>query len=282
MNVRRPTGYHVLLAALLLLSTGCGRQPPPPPSPTGPDTQAETLVAFDSLDAALRRTRARFERLPPPTSDEEYALRRPRTPPYSRHLETAEEVGVEPVTGEDAIAAHLAAGELVPLVDTDTYVVQVLEHSAPFVTPALKTFLDDLGRRFQDKLAERGLPRYRFMITSALRTAGLQSDLRESNRNATSGSSTHEFGVSVDIVNFRYVYRPSPSDSLALQPSAVARRLDAIQDETYRAYGGFYWDHLFGLMTRLLAERQRRGDVLVLLEAEQPVFHLTVTRRLAA
>ena len=38
---------------------------------------------------------------------------------------------------------------------------------------------------------------------------------------------------------------------------------------------------LFGVLTRVLIDVQERGDALVLLEAEQPVFHVTVARRLA-
>jgi hypothetical protein len=48
-----------------------------------------------------------------------------------------------------------------------------------------------------------------------------------------------------------------------------------------QALGAEYADRLFGVLARVLGEVQREGDALVLLEAEQPVFHLTVARRLA-
>ncbi|NNF57941.1 MAG: hypothetical protein HKN04_06835 [Rhodothermaceae bacterium] len=276
----RPVSWPtlLLLAALVAVSNGCAPEGETTTAASSTGPASADLAPFDSLDATLRRTRARFERLLPPTSEEENALRRPRTPRYAAHLEAAAAFGVEPVEGEAAIRQHLASGALVPLGETEFYTVRILEHSAPFVTPALKAQLDELGRRFRDELDARGLPRYRFTISSGLRTAELQADLRQSNRNAASGASSHEYGVSVDIVNFRYAYSPRPEDYLNLDDAPMVGRLNAVLEETYRAYGGLYWDHLFGIMTRLLREMQRDGDLFVLLEAEQPVFHITIRR----
>ncbi len=241
-------------------------------------TPLEARRTLDALSEQLQITRANFERLQPPTSDEENALRRPETPPYSDHLEIADSLGVEPVSGEGDISNYLRSGELVPLVENEFYTVAVLEHSAPFITPSLFTLLDEIGRRFQAGLAEHGLPIYRFTLSSATRTADLQSDLRVGNRNATSGTSSHEFGMSVDIVNFRYSYVESESDRIDVRDDELSDQINEQLAETYRAYGGLYWDHLFGQMTRVLDDLQREGSVLVLLEAEQPVFHITVTQ----
>ena len=253
------------------------------PAPAPPVTATATEgapAALDSLQSALRRTRARFERLPAATNAEEAALRRPRTPAYSVHLERREALGVPRVTSVAQIDAHVASGRLVPLVDTEYYVVRTLEHSAPFVTPDLKRLLDVIGERFHEGLAERGLPPYRFVISSALRTPALQEDLRGSNRNAATAASSHEYGVSVDIVNWRYAYGPDGTEPLGLpQGTAHPEAYRALLDEAYVAYGYRYWDHLFGLMTRLLTDLQDRDDVVVLLESEQPVFHITVARR---
>ena len=161
-------------------------------------------LRLDALADARRRARARLERLQPPSGDEERALRSPRTPRYAVHREKGRTLGVPRVTATSEIDAHVEAGRLVPLVDTEYYVVRALEHSAPFVTPDLRQLLSEIGERFQRGLAERGLPPYRFVISSALRTPALQEDLRQSNRNAASQASSHEYGVSVDIVTWRY------------------------------------------------------------------------------
>jgi hypothetical protein len=257
-----------------------GESPPAPSAPMTPVSAEGTPSALDTLQAALTRTRARFERLPPTTNAEEEALRRPRTPPYQVHLDKGEALGVPRVTSVSQIDDLAAEGRLVPLVDTEYYVVRTLEHSSPFVTPDLRRLLERIGERFQEGLEEHGLPPYRFVISSALRTPALQEDLRQSNQNAATAASSHEYGVSVDIVNWRYAHAPDSLFALDL-PAGTAHdgAYRALLDEAHAAYGYRYWDHLFGLMTRLLTDLQERGDVVVLLESEQPVFHITVARR---
>jgi len=272
----RVLGVLVLLVAVLAGGAALGwtfkPDPPPPPLPPSGDTPA-----LDSLETLLTQRRAALERLPQPTSDEEGALRRPRTPSYSKHIEWADSLGVDPLTSESELAGHLSEGRLVPLLDTEFYTVRVLEHSKPFVLPRLREELDRIGRAFQAELARAGVPPYRFAVSSALRTADLQRDLGRTNRNATSGTSSHEYGASVDIVTFRYSLQPSPADTLDV-PFADSEIIRAQRWATQWSddLGRAYWDPLFGVMVRVLRERQRTGDLLVLLEAEQPVFHITV------
>ena len=278
----RALGLALLVALALIggVALGWALKPDPPPLPPPPPPPRGSTPALDSLSALVSARRAAFERLPAPTSAEEGALRRPRTPPYSEHLEWADSLGVEPLDGEGELAGHLAAGRLVPLVDTEFYTVRVLEHSKPFVLPRLRDELDGVGRAFQAELARQGLPPYRFTVSSALRTSDLQRDLGRSNRNATSGTSSHEYGASADIVTFRYSLQPSAVDSLQVpyaDPETERAQRWATQwsDDLGRAN----WDPLFGVMARVLGERQRAGRLLVLLEAEQPVFHITVSDR---
>ena len=245
------------------------RIPPPPP----PDVTSSP--ALDTLDARTTALRAAIERLAVPTPDQENALRRPRTPSYRNHLEWADSLGVDPITSERELSGHLAEGVLVPLMDTEHYVVRTLEHSKPFITPLLRARLAEAGRRFHSDLREAGLPLYRFTITSALRTADLQRDLGRRNRNATSGTSSHEYGVSVDIVNFRYA-PPLAPDSISVQYSDPhAHRANRLLADAITEAARARWDHLFGPLARTLGAMQREDKLLVLLEAEQPVFHIT-------
>ena len=248
--------------------------PPPPPPPPG------RQPALDSLADLVAARRAALERLPQATSDEENALRRPRTPRYSEHLEWADSLGVDPLAGEGELSGHLASGALVPLVDTEYYVVRVLEHSKPFVLPRLRDELATIGRAFQSELARRGLPPYRFVVSSALRTADLQRDLGRTNRNAAGGTSSHEYGASVDIVTFRYALQPSPLDSLEVPfRDPELARAQGWAGQWSDDLGRAHWDGLFGVMVNVMRERQQSGRLLVLLEAEQPVFHITVSDR---
>jgi hypothetical protein len=244
---------------------------PPPPLVAG------ATPALDSLDAAVLRLRGRLEQLRGPTSAEENALRRPRTPSYREHLDMADSLGVPPLGGEGDLERHLRAGRLVPLVDNEFYVVRVLEHSKPFVLPALRDRLDEAGRRFQARLDAAGLPRYRFTVSSALRTASLQSALGRQNRNAAAGRSSHEYGASADIVYTRYALWPTATDTLDVSTADPEReRAQRIYPRWAHDLAGAYDDRLSGALTRTLAEMQREGRLLVLLEREQPVFHVTL------
>jgi hypothetical protein len=268
------------LGALALLAAGLAAgwavrevtapEPPPP-------LVAGATPALDSLDAAVLRLRGRLEQLRGPTSAEENALRRPRTPSYREHLDMADSLGVPPLGGEGDLERHLRAGRLVPLVDNEFYVVRVLEHSKPFVLPALRDRLDEAGRRFQARLDAAGLPRYRFTVSSALRTASLQSALGRQNRNAAAGRSSHEYGASADIVYTRYALWPTATDTLDVSTADPEReRAQRIYTRWAHDLAGAYDDRLSGALTRTLAEMQREGRLLVLLEREQPVFHVTL------
>ena len=265
--------------AALVLGLGLGwslhrqLQPPPPPPPPS----AGMTPAVDSLASYVTRLRSRFEQLREPTSGEENRLRRPATPSYTEHLDRADSLGVPPLDSEAELATHLRTGRLVPLVDNEFYVVRILEHSKPFVRPVLRERLDEVGRRFQTALADAGLPPFRVTVSSALRTADLQRDLARTNRNATSGRSSHEYGASVDLVYTRYALWPTASDTLQVPFTDPAiPKAQRLASRWADDLAGTYDDRLFGALTRVLGEMQDEGLLLVLLEDEQPVFHITL------
>lgn len=265
--------------AALVLGLGLGwalhRQTLPPPPP--PPPMAGATPAVDSLAARMAHLRGKFEQLRETTSDEENRLRRPATPSYTEHLDMADSLGVDPLDTEAELAAHLGTGRLVPLGDTEFYIVRVLEHSKPFVVPAMRERIDEVGRRFQSALAEAGLPPYRFTISSALRTADLQRSLARTNRNATSGTSSHEYGVSVDLVYTRYALWPTAADTLVVPFSDPAiPGVQRLASRWAHDLAGAYDDRLFGALARVLGQMQDEGRLLVLLEDEQPVFHITL------
>lgn len=265
--------------AALVLGLGLGwslhRQLAPPPPP--PPPSAGLTPAVDSLAAYVTRLRGRFEQLREPTSSEENRLRRPATPSYTEHLDRADSLGVPPLDTEAELATHLRTGRLVPLVDNPFYVVRILEHSKPFVRPLLRERLDEVGRRFQTALADAGLPPYRITVSSALRTADLQRDLARTNRNATSGRSSHEYGASVDLVYTRYALWPTAADTLRVPFTDPAiPKAQRLATRWADDLAGTYDDRLFGALARVLGEMQDEGLLLVLLEDEQPVFHITL------
>lgn len=245
------------------------------------EMQAYTV---DVLDRAVRqielRTRTIDDALRPVSllsAAEEASLRR-----YSngQHLARARSLGVAPADDFSVVQVHVRAGRLVALEDsTEHWVVRELEHSVPLVTPGTKSFLVELGERFQARLRSMGLPPLRFEISSVLRTAESQSDLRRANANAARGTSSHEFGTTIDIA---YNSFPAPAQQadaeLAAEASWLAAYLKQYEAMAVERITAQRSHELKAILGRVLRELQAEGKVLVLLEERQPVYHLTVAR----
>lgn len=251
---------------------------------TSPDP---TLVALDGalggLDSAMADVSTRFDSIDNLLTAQETRLRRYLN---AQHLERARRLGVGRVDGQAEIDRLVGAGRLVHLEDTTRWWrVQPLDLSVAYVTPDTRELLEDLGRRFQARLDSLGLPMYRYTISSVLRTGENQADLRRINPNAARGTSTHEFGATLDIVYHKYSYLPRDDEALhvpapdGLRESARVRlgeRLVPVRLLAYDALGMRYWQQLQGILGRTLIEMQDEGRVLVTLERNQPVFHITL------
>lgn len=235
-----------------------------------------TAALDDALarqDAAVAALSQRFETVDDLKTAQERRLRQYFN---AAHVATAQRHGVGRVGGEAEIERLVAQGRLVPIEENPLYRIQPLDYSVPYVTPATARLLDTLGARFQRRLTELNLPRYRYVVSSVLRTAENQAALRQINPNATFGVSSHEFGTTLDIVFHTYDYVASPADTLAATGYAfLDRYLETSRQRAYDALGMRYWQELQGVLGRELIALQEDGRVVVLLEREQPVFHLT-------
>lgn len=120
-------------------------------------------------------------------------------------LAVAQAVGIPPVANREDAKARKQ--KLVKLEDTDTYVVDSLTHSIPYLIPSARDLLDDIGRVFQDSLQAKGLNPYKLVVTSVLRTEEDVAQLRKRNINA-SENSTHRYGTTFDLSYWRYVKIP--------------------------------------------------------------------------
>lgn len=116
-------------------------------------------------------------------------------------LAVAQAIGVPPVA--DREAADKLKTSLVKLEDTDTYVIDSLTHSIPYLIPSAKELLDRIGRNFQDSLSAKGLNPNKLVVTSVLRTEADVARLRRRNVNA-SENSTHRYGTTFDLSYWRY------------------------------------------------------------------------------
>ena len=120
-------------------------------------------------------------------------------------LTVAQAIGVPPVKNREE--AEKLKTKLVKLEATDTYVIDSLTHSIPYLIPSAKELLDDIGRVFQDSLSAKGLNPYKLVITSVLRTEEDVAALSKRNVNA-SENSTHRYGTTFDLSYWRYVKIP--------------------------------------------------------------------------
>lgn len=121
----------------------------------------------------------------------------------SNHLQLAhaKHMGIRPISRPGDVFA--STRPVVRVCDTETYHIDSLRHSVPYLVPEAAQLLDDIARAFNDTLQRRNLPPLRLKVTSLLRTLSSVKKLRRVNRNATEYS-THQYGTTFDISYARY------------------------------------------------------------------------------
>ena len=168
-------------------------------------------------------------------------------------LNVAQAIGVPPVA--DRAAAERLHKRLVKLENTDTYVIDSLTHSIPYLIPSAKGLLDRIGRNFQDSLSSKGLNPYRLVVTSVLRTEADIAALRRRNTNA-SENSTHRYGTTFDLSYWRYVKVP---------------------DLRGRPYEDVPPEYLRAVLSQVLKDlHDQPGVCYIKYERKQNCFHVTV------
>ena len=169
-------------------------------------------------------------------------------------LAAAQVLGVPPVKDRDA--AEHAKKKLVKLEDTDSYVVDSLTHSIPYLVPSAKELLDRIGQNFLDSLASKGLNPNKLVITSVLRTEDDIARLRKRNLNA-SENSTHRYGTTFDISYWHYVKVP---------------------DLRGRPYEDVPPEYLRAVLSQVLKDLHDEKACYVKYERKQTCFHVTVRK----
>jgi hypothetical protein len=169
-------------------------------------------------------------------------------------LKVAQAVGVPPVASREA--AEELKSSLVELTDTDSYVIDSLTHSIPFLIPSAKELLDRIGANFLDSLSSKGLNPNKLVVTSVLRTEDDVSRLRKRNQNA-SENSTHRYGTTFDLSYWRYVK----------VPELRGRPYQDVPPEQLRA-----------VLSQVLKDLHDEGACYVKYEKKQNCFHITVRR----
>jgi hypothetical protein len=248
--------------------------------------KAATLAQIESLFSETIRLADRsagsaeriLRPLPVMTPAEEDALRRFRN---AQHVARARALGVR-VASSEVGDSLVAEGRLVQLEDSTHHWIVRRGTSPAYVVPDVRLLLEVLGGRFQDRLAEMGVPPYRLEVTSALRTSERQQRLRRTNANAAAGVSSHEFGTTVDL---SYAAFAPPADAaeelLEGVPAEFAPYLERFVDLAFESVSARKSRELGAIFSQVLREAQAEGLVLVIYERQQTVYHLTVARALA-
>jgi hypothetical protein len=122
------------------------------------------------------------------------------TKEYDNHLVAGENNGFGLIESGEHFQKLINDNKLVLINRGNGFQVDKLTHSHPYVTPKSKAVLEELGQAFQTLSKDESF----FTITSVTRTPEQQQSLRKRNRNATSGISSHSYGVSFDISYIRF------------------------------------------------------------------------------
>lgn len=128
------------------------------------------------------------------------------------------------------------------------YSLAPMSHSVPYLRPNAKAALDQIGIAFRDSLKSKGLPDYKIVVTSILRTEADVERLRKTNSNATSNS-CHCYGTTFDISYTQF-------ERVSLGKSMSGADLKKVLGEVLR-------------------DQRKAGNIYVKYEMSQPCFHIT-------
>jgi hypothetical protein len=173
-----------------------------------------------------------------------------------KHLSYAKKLGIKPFKTEKAYREGkddlLSNGDLRKISSNWFYVVNKLGHSHPYLVPKAANLLEDIGKRFNEKLDEAGKDKYYFRVSSLLRTGESQKSLSRNNMNAASASS-HLYGTTFDIAYKNVVKKPFPWIRKDVADASVIK-----------------------LLSEAIGELRKEGRCLVVTEYKEKCFHITV------
>ncbi len=153
---------------------------------------------------------------------------------------------------KENIKKYVDKDQLVKIETCDYYVVDKLTHSHPYLTPDAAELLNEIGKRFQEKLDEHNLKKRYYQITSLLRTGESQRKLGRSNVNASENSS-HLYGTTFDITYARVFKKPKLQEDLEIEDGPAIK-----------------------LLSEAIGELRKEGRCVVVTERKERCFHITV------
>lgn len=126
-----------------------------------------------------------------------------RIPDYSAR---ARLTGIKACTDEKDLAKRVISGQLVKIRQGKSYRIESMTHSYPYLTRDTRRLLNEIERRYRQKIGKDGFKGSKFIITSMTRTEENIAGLGKSNINA-SENSPHLNGNAFDISYARFSIR---------------------------------------------------------------------------
>lgn len=119
------------------------------------------------------------------------------------HLEVAKAIGLKEAP-ENRDAVDVKRMGLVQITDTRSMKIAKLTHSIPYLTKGASKELNTIADEFAAKLEAEGLPPYRIIVNSVLRTKEDVARLRRSGNVNASENSAHNYATTFDISYVKY------------------------------------------------------------------------------
>lgn len=167
-----------------------------------------------------------------------------------RQIRAAKKVGLQeaPSSREDLMGMM---EQLEKVKNCRAYSLAPMGHSVPYLRPNAKAALEQIGTAFRDSLKSKGLPDYKVVVTSLLRTKDDVIKLQKTNPIAVSNS-CHSYGTTFDI-SYRQFERVAIGKSMS-------------QEDLKKVLG------------EVLKDQRQAGNIYVKHEISKPCFHITSRR----
>lgn len=167
-----------------------------------------------------------------------------------RQMKAAKAAGVSrpPSSHEDL---DNLAGQLVRVKNCRAYTLAKMRDSEPYLRPNAQTALELIGTAFRDSLKAKGLPGYRILVTSLMRTTSQAGDLTQKNGVAVANS-CHCYGTTFDISYSQF------------EPLSIGKTMAS--------------EDLKKVLGEVLLDQRNAGNIYVKHEKQQPCFHITSRR----
>lgn len=167
--------------------------------------------------------------------------------PQEIQIKAAKSVGLREVPSTRNDISSMM-DQLVKVRNCRAYSLATMKNSEAFLRPNAEAALREIGTAFRDSLRAKGLPDYRILVTSLLRTQEDVGALMQTNALAVVNS-CHCYGTTFDISYTLF-------EPLSLGKTMAAEDLKKVLGE-------------------VLIDQKRAGNIYVKHEVNQPCFHIT-------